>query len=314
MSKELQKFEKEFAPLEKLAKAIRLEFDKHSTNREHHKQMLVQSAEQIGRDVQKAKDAGAQGTELKHFMKDANVLSTMKTVMNALGQLGKEEQRLSKVEKDAVATKKKLDALQTTIEKEVATREKKKDRKVLAKDSKSLPDMVKLGKKVKSTGIDLDSDVTQIIKMEKWSAAKERKNFDGWAATEIGRTKSDRNTRDTDQTDEQAFNVRNVQKHVGQMKKLVEAAKASCTQAANHYKNKEAAPGGQAIEAAHKALGGLKKLHEPYKRRMDKMNKYDKMGMQQSKDGKFILGAIDAMEKSIDGVTQLLKKTSRLSM
>ena len=68
------------------------------------------------------------------------------------------------------------------------------------------------------------------------------------------------------------------------------------------------------IDNAHKALAALKNLNVPYQRGMKKMNKYDVMGMKQTKDGKFILGAIEFMENGIVGLTKLIKKTSRATM
>ena len=314
MSKELDKFKKTYKPLGKQVEDTQQEYKKHCTNREHHKQMLLESAKQIGRDVQEAKNEGATGTSLKDFASDKRVLSTMKTAMTAMAALSKEDARLKNIMKSAAAVQKKVLDLEKNLSNEIKGRKKKKDRKVLARDSKSLPDMEKLLKEVVSSRQAVKDEVIDVEGHAKWTSAEEKKNFDNWVKQEIGRTKSDRKTRDNKETDTQAFNIRNVQKHAAQAKQLVTVARDKCAEAEKHFKNRKPVDADKCIENAHKALAALKKLHVPYQRGMKKMNKYDVMGMKQTKDGKFILGAIEFMENGIVGLTKLIKKTSRATM
>ncbi|MEX0969664.1 MAG: hypothetical protein WD046_04360 [Paracoccaceae bacterium] len=314
MAKEIDKFKKEIDPLMKGADKIVGDYARHQTNREHHKMMLLESAKEIGREVQKSKDNGVAGTELKDFLKEAGVLGVMKTVQNALGALNKEETLLHKMLGDGGKIVADLEKLGTKLDKEIDDRKKKKDRKLLAVDSKSLPDMEKLSAELWKNRQNLNDEVIMFEKSVPWAAKKERANFDKWVATEIGRTKSDRKGKDQSETDNRALDLRLVKKAVDLTKSNLNDGRTALAQAEKHFKNRELKEADQCIADAMKNLATIKKLHAPYAREVSKINSHDMKTMQGSKDGKYILTSVEQMGTVIEALTKLIKKTARASV
>lgn len=314
MAKEIDKFKKTYAPLDKNAKKVHNAYAGHTTNREHHKMMLLEGAKEVGRAAQKAKDAGTQGTELKDFAKDAGVLAAMKTAMGAVGALGKEETRLKGILKEGNATYSALGKLRDEIDTEIAARKKKANRKIASVDSKSLPDMEKLLAAVRKTAQYIDDHVLMMEKNPPWSAAMEKKHFDKWVKEEIGKTKTTRKDRDQGETDGQAFDLRNLKKHMNLMKGHTGSARDLCRAAEKSFKNRDVVPADKALTLANKELSSMKKIYAPYERGIAKRNKYQIMAMQQDKDGKYVLTSVDQMKKVIQGTSMLIKKTSRASI
>ncbi len=314
MAKELDKYKKDYAPLKKTADWCVSEYAVHTTNREHHKQMLLEASKETGRVAQQLKDNGATGTKLSDFANAKEMAPVMKAAMDAVGALGKEESRLKQILAKASDSVTSLEKLSKEISAEVADRKKKRDRKIAGVDSKSLPELEKLGGEVWSTRSQLVDDIINMQKIEKWSQAKVRADFDKWCAEEIGRTKSDRKTRDTKETDDQAFNVRIVQREMGKVKQIVDGVRSSCAAAEKHFKNREAAKADAELTKAWKLHAELKKIYEPYRRKLASLNTYDRRGMQESKDGKAVLDAIEQMEKAVDGLSKMIKKYSRATV
>jgi hypothetical protein len=314
VSKELEKFRKSYQPLKKSADALVLDYTKHCTNREHHKQMLLESAKEVGRAVQAAKDKGAGGKTVRDFASDGDVAAAMKTAQTALGALDKEETRLNKLLKDANGAVSDLTKLHKTVSEEVDARKKKRDRKIASVDSKSLPDMEKLAGEIRGSAQKLRDDLLGMEQIQKWSQAEEKRNFDKWVQEEIGKTKDSRKARDQDETDGRAFDVRIVNRQLGELKQLVTQARDRCAEAEKLFKNNAPVDADGCIREAHAALEGLRKIRAPYERALKKMNKYQLQGMKDSKDGKFVLDAVEKMGTAIEGTSKLIKKTSRATM
>ena len=311
MSKDLDRYKKQFAALSKTAAKAQLDFSKHCTNREHHKGILLEAAKQMGRDVQDAKDEGMSGKVAPDFIKHKGVANTMKTALVAIKASVKEEANMNAILKTAEGAIKDLKSLYDEVTEEVTARDKKANRKLLPISSSSLAEMKKLPAKIKSTYVDLDSETVSLQKMEKWSAARQKKDFENWTDAEIARTKSDRKERDTDETDAQGFDMRIVNKKVSETKKLVTLAKAQCDAALSAYKGGKPADGEKPLATAQQAHAALKKIHEPYARRLKKMNAHDRKGLGFTKDGKTLLASVELMEKSIAAVGTMVKKTAR---
>lgn len=314
MSKELDKFKKSYATLDKKAKAVSQDYAVHTTNREHHKNMLLESAKEIGRAVQKAKSGGAVGTDLKDFLKEKDVIVVMKTVLNANAALSKEEARLKGILKKTSGVVADLKKLDKEIDKEVTKREKKENRKLFAKDSKSLPVMKKLCTTVATEAVDVDSNIIAMENTVKWSAAVDKRNFEKWVKEEISKTKADQKERDNKENDGQAFDMRIVNKATNQVSNLQKVAVESCKSAVKCYKKGDRTGANDGLAKAHDALKAIKKIHVPYERKMKSMNKYDIMGMQQSKDGKKVLASIELMEKSTAQITKMIKTVARTTV
>ena len=314
MAKELERYKKEYAPLKKTADWCLSEYAAHTTNREHHKQMLLEASKETGRVAQQLKDGGATGTKLSDFANAKEMTSVMKAAMDAVGALGKEESRLKQILAKASDTIKSLEKLSKEISAEVADRKKKRDRKIAGVDSKSLPEMEKLGDEVWSKRSQLFDDIINMQKIEKWSQAKARADFDKWCAEEIAKTKSDRKARDTKETDDQAFNLRILQREMGKAKQIVDGVRSCCAAAEKHFKNREADKADAELNKAWKLHAELKKIYEPYRRKMASLNTYARRDMQQTKDGKTVLEAVDQMEKAVDGLSKMIKKYSRATV
>ncbi|MDT8344662.1 MAG: hypothetical protein RQ752_09535 [Thermohalobaculum sp.] len=314
MSKEIDKFKKACGALEKQADAIEQDYAAHGTNRKHHKDMLLESSKEIGRVVQTLKDAGKTGTQLKDFANESAMMPVMKTALNALGQLGKEESRLDRIMKDAAAVLKQMNALNAEIDKEVTARKKKKDRKVLAVDSKSLPEMEKLLGDFATRIVDFQASTIDLQKMEQWALEKDKKNFDTWCTQEIAKTKADRKTRDTAETDERMFDDRVIKREMGAIKKLVVDVKTACGQAEKHFKNRETTQADAELQKAWDYHAQIKKMYEPHARQLAKMNAYDRKGLEQSKEGKVMIASIEQMGAAVDALSKLIKKFSRATI
>lgn len=310
MAKEIDKFKKDSAPLLKIADKLVTDYLRHGTNRQHHKDMLLESAKEIGREVQISKDKGVAGADLKAFMKEPGVLGVMKTVLDAFSALSKEEAGLKTMTKDATGTLAKSDKLIADMKKEIDKRNDKKNRKLFAKDSKSLPEMEKLHKSLCAARQRLFDEVTTDIQAVKWNVTGERKNFDKWVSAEIGRTKDDRNKIDQKEADTQGMDMRNVVKSVGQVKKLVAAGNNSLKDAIKNVKTGLKGEAEVSLKKAKAALAAIEKTHAPYKREIDSKNKYSILAMKDSKDGKFILSSVDNMADVKEKLEDAIKKVS----
>jgi len=314
MAKEIDKFKKDAAPLIKAVSKIQTDYKRHSTNAQHHRDMLWEAANEIGREVQKSKDNGVDGTALKDFLKEAGVLGVMKTVQASLGATGKEESNLTKIKSDSKSTLAETDNLLATINKEITDRKKKQDRKVLAVDSKSLPEMEKLVVTLQKARTDLSTDVIDDIDITEWSLAGIRKMFDKQVTSEVAKTKSDRKARDQGENDNRALDLRLVKKAYDNAVKGLNEARDSLMQAEKHFKNKELKEADGCISDAMQNLADMKKAHAPYAREIGKTNSHDLKTMQGSKDGKYILTSVEQMGKAIEGLSKLIKKTARASI
>ncbi|UPH69902.1 hypothetical protein LGT41_0008705 [Abyssibius alkaniclasticus] len=314
MAKEIDKFNKDAAPLLKAATKIATDYTRQTTNAQHHRDMLWEAAAEIGREVQKSKDNGVVGTDLKDFLKEAGVLSVMKAVQTTLGATAKEESVLTKIKSDSESTLADIDKLVAKIGKEIDDRKKKKDRKLLAVDSKSLPEMEKLLASLQKARTALFDNVITDIKGTKWSLASVRRSFDTQVAKEISKTKADRKAGDQAANDNRALDLRLVKKAYDITVKNLTEARDSLAKAEKHFKNRQLTEADSCISDAMANLTNMKKAHAPYAREIGKTNAHDLKTMQGSKDGKYILTSVEQMGKAIEGLTKLIKKTARASV
>lgn len=314
MSKELDKFKKDFAPLKKAAEKCQEDYKVHTTNREHHKQMMMESAKEIGRAVQEAKDGGATGDKLADFITDKNVKVVLKTVATADKALNKEEGKLKKILSTSGTTKKSLLDLKKKVEKEVAARKKKKTRKLLPKDSKSLAEMEKLPKEIGDHAQGLEDHIIGMEAILKWAADKEYKGFEKIAAIEIKMTKDERKGRDTGETDNRAFDLRLVQKAHQTVKKMSEGAKKLCIDALKQTKAGDKAAAKTSLDKAYAALKQIEKAKAPYDRSFKTINPYDLKTMKQSADGKKIIAAYTDMGNMQKDAKKAVVGTARKSV
>lgn len=313
MSKELEKFQKTYKPLGKTTGDVIDRYKSHCTNRAHLQSMLVETSKEIGRAVQAAKDQGLAGANIAAFVNDKDVKSTLSTGEGFLADLDREEVKFKKILADVKATSAKLDTLGSDIEKEVAKRKKKSDRKVGKVGSDSLPEMEKLLKLVKS---DIQTMKDEISTMENppFTAKSVSKKYDGWIDAEVKKTKSDRKARDDGETDKQSFDMRLVKKHQAQFVKAVNGVKTQLAQAEKCYNAKDLNGAETCFETAQALLKAMAKIYDPYGREMKRKGRGQKVAMQHDKDGKAILAFIDTMEKTLPAVQKLIKSRMRASI
>ena len=314
MSKELDKFKKTAKPLLKIGRDLVSEYGSHRTNREHHKQILLECAKEVGRRVQVLKQAGQSGTTIDDFTKDKEIQQVAKASTTAIDSLFKEQDRLKKMVAAAKDTSAKITALHKDVEKEIAQRKKKKSRKLLSKDSKSLPDMEALSAELLTTFQNLRDELIMLVRSEGWTAKTETKNFDKCTKQEIAQSGAAREKRDDVELGARGFDVRVIKKKGAVSKKLLAAIKTACADGLKALKAGDPSTLAKKNEEARKYLAGMEKILKPYDAKISTMGNSAIAGMKQDKDGKVVFTSIEAMRDQIKEGNALIKKISRVTV
>ena len=315
MSKELQKFKKTFSALKTAGDKATSAYASHCTNRAHYSAMLTEAAREVGRAVQDAKNKGIKGSNIAAFASDAGVKSALSVGEDFIKQGKTAETVLKKILSDTNTAMSKLQALAKDMEKDIATRKKKSDRKVLKVSSDSLPDIEKLLVQVKALYTDLRDNITGMESGgHAWSAKALSDDYDKVLKAEIAKTKEDRNARDEREQDKRGFDMRLVNKHQTAFKKGVETIKTELADAESHYKNKDIDAAEKCFNTSISTLKTMAKIQEPYVREMKKKSRGQLRDMQHDKDGKTILAFVDMMEKAMPALQKLLKTRMRATL
>lgn len=284
---------------------------KSNTNAQAHRDMLWEAGAEIGRAVEKCREQGIEGKTLKDFIKQPNVAAANKTAETAMAAMVKEADIIIAARASAKTLIAKRTALVDTIQKEVDSRTKKKDRKVLAVDSKSLPLMEDLIKDLnKQADSFLENTVKKPLRIT-FAADKEQKIFDDLIERELSKSKDVRAEEDQDALDSQGFDVRLIKRNHDKVMSNLKAGRESLTKAIAHQKAKEAKEANANIAAAMENQKVMDKLHAPYAKVMASKGKDDLNKMSNSKDGKYAIEAIEHMGKAVEGLNGLIKKTLR---
>lgn len=145
MAKEFDKLKKEWSKVEKDLTNCRQEVWKYEQKIGQTTGVRNEGCLQLGIEVQRCKDDGMKGKTAFDFDSDKDVKACLKELDNYQAQIGKEIDRIAVVKSKSIAPAiKSFWALKQTLKDEVDKRDKKKNRKVAAVDSASLPDMKKL--------------------------------------------------------------------------------------------------------------------------------------------------------------------------
>lgn len=145
MSKELDKYKKEFASIKKDVAAANTEINKNAQALGQTSQVRDQGCLQLGLEIQRCKDDGMKGKTVYDFDSDKEVKACLASLNNFQKQIEKELIRITNLyNKDFADIKKRFAQLKADLKAECDKRDAKKNRKVLAVDSKSLPDLQKL--------------------------------------------------------------------------------------------------------------------------------------------------------------------------
>lgn len=314
MSKELDKFKKSAKPLLKNVGEIIDEFASHGTNREHHKQILLECAKEIGRRAAELKKAGQSGTTIDDFIKDGEIKQVAKTSNSAIDSLFKENDRLKKILAKAKDTNTKLSALKDEVKKEIASRKKKKDRKLLAVDSKSLPEMEALCATIVEKFQDVRDEVIMMAKNDAWTPRTETKNFDNWTKQEIAKSGAARENRDNVELGARGFDVRVIKNKAATCKKLFSVLKTACADGLKALKSGDSGGLRKKDTEARKCLSEMKKILKPYDAKFASMGQGAMAGLKQSKDGKLVLSAVEEMRKQTNEGETLIRKVARVTV
>lgn len=302
MAKELEKFQKEAAALDKQADQCLETVKKTSTNLNHFMEMFQQGCMQVGETVQKLKSQGKTGSKYDDFKNEQEV----KTVVQAMEDIRKNYTRNHKEFEDAKAKAAKVvdeyAKLQKTIEGEISSRKKKKDRKILAVDSKSLPEMEKLVESVKKKRLHVRDEAAQAVGFDKPDAIWKRtlKNID----FEVGRTKDDRDAQLQAELDRRGLDIRVAQRNLGVAGKLANEIQTAC----DATQGKDADKAKALLTLATKKLKELKALDDQYKRAIGGVEQSAREAMQ-TKDGKFLISLRNSISKLYSDAENLIKAT-----
>ena len=149
MAKELDKFKTEWKKVQKAVEASADEIRKNAQSLGQTTGVRNEGCLQLGLEIQRCKDEGMQGKSVDDFKSDPDVKSCLKSIEGFQAQIEKEINRITALhKKDFAASMKQYWDMRKRLKEEVDKRDKKKNRKVAAVDSKSLPDLQKMLKEV----------------------------------------------------------------------------------------------------------------------------------------------------------------------
>ncbi|MFT5422919.1 MAG: hypothetical protein ACI89L_000688 [Phycisphaerales bacterium] len=145
MAKEFDKLKKEWSKVEKDLTDCRQEVWKYEQKVGQTTGVRNEGCLQLGLEIQRCKDDGMTGKTAYDFDSDKDVKACLKEIDNYQTQIGKEIERIAAVRtKSILPAIKSFWALKQKLKDEIDKRDAKKNRKVAAIDSASLPDMKKL--------------------------------------------------------------------------------------------------------------------------------------------------------------------------
>lgn len=145
MAKEFDKLKKEWSKVEKDLTNCRQEVWKYEQKLGQTTGVRNEGCLQLGLEIQRCKDDGMKGKTVYDFDSDKDVKVCLKEIDNYQTQIGKEIERIAAVKSKSIEPAiKSFWALKQKLKDEIDKRDKKKNRKVAAVDSASLPDMKKL--------------------------------------------------------------------------------------------------------------------------------------------------------------------------
>lgn len=286
MAKELNAQKKDFEKLKKQADGCLESFTKLMTNADHFMNMFQQGAKMVGEAAQEAKGRGITGKTYNDFSKEKEVKSAVSEVEAIHKNYTRDHKQVEDLRKEAGKLCDQLDAQAADIEKEVATRKKKK---IVGIDSKSLPDLEKLAKEISGVSQKLKDGLINQPKLDAPDAMWRRtlKNFD----YEVGRTKDDRDAELRSEMDRQGLDMRVAKRNFGLVKQGGELIAKACKAAATEQDVKKAKA---LMVAANKKLKEIAPIVAQYDRALGSIGKRAAESLQ-TKDGKALVAIHSAM-------------------
>ena len=263
MAKEYDKLKKEFSAIEKeLGSAV-------ASDRKIRGDLAMASGirgegcKQLGLEIQRCKDGGMTGKTVKEFESDKAVKAAMAEIERQHSQSVKHAKALAALHSGAV---KKLETkfhdFKKRLREEIDKRDAKKNRKVLAVDSKSLPDLKKLladAQKFQDTKLEILTAVPVDTEAE---LVRER---DAGIKKALTETKDVKLSRFQTEMMTQAFDERIMKGKIGKAKKLHDEVIAKCKAAAAAIKARKQSDLMENKVFAAKAMKALSEIVAPYK-------------------------------------------------
>jgi hypothetical protein len=294
MSKQLDAARKEYAPLEKQADTLGEEVARIINNAEHIAKMAFEGFDEISRRVQELKDGGQNGTKIDDFKDDREVKKILAELDGYEEKSDAMRARWTKMVPEAKKLQKELRDLGDHINDETNTRQKKQGRTILPIDSKSLPDLIKLGKQVEKTWQYVRDEVT--INLANGFRIEEGL-FPRQIARAVAETKQSRQAADQEAMLGQALNIRLLTGRVNKARALFKEITGCCQRAAKALADGDTDTAHKAVAQAQDEFKEIAAWHKLYQSALKGMNTYDRRAMEQTKDGKTVLTLI---EKGID--------------
>jgi hypothetical protein len=292
MAKELDKFRKEWAAVQKAVSQAKSEIDKNASAVAQTTGVIDEGIKQLGLEVQACKDRGMDGTKLEDFLSDKEVKQAKDSIDKFLAQLEKELKRIDGLHKgDFKKTKARFWDLRTGLDKEIKSRSKKVSTK-LGTGNKSLPDMEKLLKEIDKCK---DGAFTYLDVFVPESFDQHRKTFERRIAEQVKATREAKLTAFQKQMREQMMNTRVLTRNVGRSKRLFEEIGQGVLQATTAVEQKDAKALNTLKQQVAAKFKELKGLNDEYAKAMK--DEWIRGLLKHSKDKPTIEKALTSIDK-----------------
>jgi len=263
MAKELDKYKKEFDKIKKDVAVANTEINRNAQSMGQTVQIRDQGCLQLGLEIQRCKDNGMQGKTVYDFDSDKEVKACLASLNQFQKQIEKEIVRITSLHNKTFADiKKRFAKLKVDLKAECDKRDAKKNRKVAAVDSKSLPDLQKLLAEMKKYTdsrefMTVDAFAPETVK-EHDSALTKKLN------DAVKQTKDVKLNKFQHQMAEQGLNERVMGKNLQQAMKIYKVCIGHCMVAQEAIKTRQNKPLMEHKMLAAKEFKKLKDIVEPY--------------------------------------------------
>lgn len=241
MAKELDKFKKEFAGIKKDVATANAEINKNAQALGQTVQVRDEGCLQLGMEIQRCKDDGMKGKTVYDFGSDKEVKACLTSLNNFQKQIEKEIIRITGLHSKSFADiKKRFIKLKADLQAECDKRDAKKNRKVLAIDSKSLPDLQKLLTEVKKYTDSREYSIFDVFVPE--TVKEHDKALAAKLTDAVKQTKDVKLTKFQEQMAGQALNERVMGKKLQQAMKIYKVCIGHCMVAQEAIKTRQNKP------------------------------------------------------------------------
>ncbi|SFR78238.1 hypothetical protein [Sphingomonas jatrophae] len=154
----------EYATLKKTLEGYVTALEKLENNNGYQLRLATEAGDEISRRIEVLRGQGTDGDTIGDFDRDKDVKASLAAIKDATSKSDSYVKEFAKTIALTKMVQVDFEDLAKRCDKEVADRTKKKDRKVLAIDSKSLPLIEELADKARAKGKSVDRDVVKAFK------------------------------------------------------------------------------------------------------------------------------------------------------